>query len=388
MSDLFGSMKQIQITEEIRARLEASLGEGMDTNGLVVFEAIAANMNPLRRRSGLYAGARFSVTLMQEMATRLEQESVPLQIQHDTSELPSGRVFMGRVEDEQLHILFFLDPNSDDSKLIAKINSGVIDQVSVGILPKKLLCSECQFDYLGDEANFEHLWTTTCENGHVIGEDGIHIRMSGLDSFFETSLVGQGAVDGAKIVSGSKSAFADRSPAFRLAASAIALHTHPQTLEDEPEMDLKAFTSEVSILTAAKLAAENSLTAAQAELATATTSLTAMTAERDEANTKLEAANARIAELEGTDVSQVETLTASNTKAVEFLTKQATRVAAALGLKDPEIPETLEELTAFLDDKQAALSAAIPDGPVARGNGSGTPEARPATSGAFKSARN
>lgn len=376
-------MKQIQLTDEIRASLQASLGEGVDVARLVVFEAIAANLNPLRRRTGLYNGARFTESMLNEMVVRLEKESVPLQLQHDTGELPSGRVFMGRVEEEQLHILFFLDPTTEGD-LVQKINAGVIDQVSVGIVPKRLLCSECGFDYLGPDATWENLISESCNEGHQIGKDGVHLRMAGLDQWFETSLVGQGAVDGAKIVSGSKSAFSDRSPAFRLAASAIALHTNLNLQEEDPEMDLKAAVDQITNLSAEK--------------ATVTAALSSMTSERDAAKTDLAAANTELESLRAENATlkaadngalqeKVTNLTASNDAAIAFLKKQAEATCVALSITDPEIPETVEGLTKFLDEKQAALSAVIPTGPVARTQG--VEGSTPATfsSTAFKSAR-
>jgi hypothetical protein len=349
-------MKQVTITPEIRSALEASLGEGVSTDGLVVFESVSANLLPLRRAQGLYNRARFTESLLSEMVEVVGKESIPLQVMHDTSTLPSGRVFTGRVQDEQLHTLFFLDP-STDGELVAKINKGVIDQVSVGLLPKHVRCSECGFDYMGEDSDWENLYELTCNEGHQIGVDGVHVRLSGVDSWFEQSLVGKGAVDGARIVGASKSAFADRGSVYRMAAGLFSINT--AQLTEEPTMDLKDFTTQLTASATAAAEANVKVTTLTADLATRDAKITALEADitaRDTKITDLEAAQA---------TADGEALTA----ATAVLTDIATKMAVALGETDATIPTDVDGLKAFIESKQVALSALIPDKQISKPGG-------------------
>lgn len=345
-------MKQLSHTSELIARLKASFGEGVDVSKLAVFEAIAVNTLPLRKSGGLYKGAVFSTSAMTDMAAFLETESVPLQLQHDTGALPSGRVFAGRVQDDQLFVQFALNRDTQ-APFIADIDAGMIDQVSVGALPKKLMCSECNFDYLGDSASFENLWTLTCDQGHTIGENGVHARLIGCAAWFEMSLVGQGAVRENRIIAPSESAFASGN-AHRLAASAAARDalilqaspTIPAPKKDDLAMDKDAL-AQLLAATEAKTKAESALEPLKLQVTTLT-----------EANTAL---NARVTELQGKidGAPKKDDFDA----AIAALQSMASKVMVACGDKDPKPPATVAELTALIEDKTAKLTALIPATP-------------------------
>lgn len=345
-------MKALARTPELIARLRASFGAEADVNDLVAYECIAANTLPLRKRGSLYDKARFAVSLMSEMVTSLERESVPIQIMHDTGVLPIGRAFAARVVDETLYVQFAINSKTQPA-IIADLDAGVIDQVSVGVLSSKLLCSECNFDYMSDEATYEHWWSRTCANGHTVGEDGTHVRLAGLDQWYELSLVGKGAVNGARVISQSDSVFAN-SPSFqRLAASAVPTQAlvcsavpTPATKKDST-MD-KEFLAQLTAAVEAKAVAE----AANAPL---TASLTA-------ANTALEAANARIVELEAAakDAPKVEDLKA----ATDALKEMARKICVASGEQEPVIPEAISEIVTLVEERQAKMTALIKPGAV------------------------
>ncbi|MBN9548154.1 MAG: hypothetical protein J0H31_04525 [Alphaproteobacteria bacterium] len=129
-------VKQITKTPEIIARLKQAIGSSAPVDNLAVFEAIALNNLPLRKKQHVYNGAVAQRSFLLEMALALETESRPLQVMHEGGVLPIGRVFQGRVVDgvdTELRVLFWVDKEHEDK--IRQIDNGSIDQVSVGVLP-------------------------------------------------------------------------------------------------------------------------------------------------------------------------------------------------------------------------------------------------------------
>lgn len=215
-------MKQIAITSEIAAHLRRALGSDVNVSDYVVYEAIALNTLPLRKAHPLYKGATSDRGMLEEMSAAVVTESRPVQIMHDNEVLPVGRVFHGQVRDSfsgpELRVLFFVARS--EAEIITKIDDGTVDQVSVGVLPKQALCSECGWDFLGEDSSFENIFEGTCINDHVLGEDGVHARLIGLDAWYEMSLVGQGGAQGARIVRRDQSVFGS-APIHRLAANGL-----------------------------------------------------------------------------------------------------------------------------------------------------------------------
>lgn len=365
-------MKRITKTEQIVSQLRASFGPDANLDPLVVFEARALNTRPLRKTSGLFKGARTSPSTLFEAAAALNRESVPIQIQHDTGELPAGRAFYGEVVNDELRTLIAIN-ESTAPQLVADLDSGVIDQVSVGILPKVIKCSQCDFNYTAPNAQM-NLWTLECNEGHRIGEDGTFVWLEGLDAFFELSLVGMGAADGARIV-GPSEAVLQQNPVFqqRLAANAnsqgIRLFC---SSEDPDQMNVEQMAAFQAAVTSA---------------ATATVNLSAMTAERDAAQAQIAALNARIAELEAAN-GPVAEANAQLAAAVEHLQGEARMILTAAQVEVPaELPDTVAELSALIATHRSSLTAIIPV--EGRGNPAPADVAPPApvaSLSAFKSA--
>lgn len=349
-------MKQIQKTPDITTRLRQAIGGDVDVEGLAVFEAIALNTLPLRKNHPLYRGSRADRSLLLEMAAALGVETRPMQIQHDKEPLPVGRVFHGEVVDRgsesELRVLFFVDPT--ETATIAKINAGSVDQVSVSVLPKHIYNSVSGFDYLGAEADGENVWTGTDNDGNTIGQNGVYGRMVGLDQWMELSLVGMGGAQNARIVSREQSHFG--SSYQKLAASGLDPNFFVLVASTETEkMDLTAL---VASLTDTKVELAQS-TAAVATLEAAATASAARIAE-------LEASLANAAKPDADLTAQVATLTASNETATADLTAAtaalkavATKVLAASGKPDAQIPETVAELNTLINETTEALAAAL-----------------------------
>ncbi|MBN8245139.1 hypothetical protein JF546_19145 [Nitratireductor aquimarinus] len=65
---------------------------------------------------------------------------------------------------------------------IQLIENGTVDQVSVGMLPKQMICSADGFDFFGEGAGVEHIFTGTTPDGHTVGKNGVYCKMVGLEN--------------------------------------------------------------------------------------------------------------------------------------------------------------------------------------------------------------
>jgi len=345
-------VKQVPKSDQVRAILAKVVGdEAVNADDYAVFEAIFANTLPLRRQGGIYEGARIGADMLAAAAERLNAgETIPLALMH-RSGLPSGRVMSAKLRpavdgSTELVGMFFL-PKSE-IELVTKLDTGTINEVSINFMPSQLLCSECGFDYMSDEATFDNLWGCVCANGHKIGKNGVHVRVHGLKSWNELSLVDRGAVNGAKILPRSEQTDPARLAArgfdnriLALCASASdALPPPPENPEMTPE----------AVETAAKLIV------AERDLAAATTKITDLEA-------KLAAAEAKVTELSASDAAQ---LKVDRDAAVGLVDEIGKATLAALGRGTENLPEIISDRVKLVKDLRASLTMVIPPGGAAR----------------------
>lgn len=205
MSDYQFKRKQMDVTAEMLTQIQFVADTDLTADDIVVFEASAVNTLPLNKRGSIFEDGRITRSTLTQMAESVnsKNESVPLHTLHmQGDELPVGKVFYAYVQDmpdgnSELRAQFYLARSEAD--LIEKVNLGILDEVSIGMKSKQLLCSKCGWDYFGEDVDFLHLWDRTCSNDHTIGVDGTHAVLSGLDSWMELSLVSRGAASKAKI---------------------------------------------------------------------------------------------------------------------------------------------------------------------------------------------
>jgi len=336
--------KQVEISDDIVAQIEHVTQTSVDRDNIVVFEAAVASTRPLTKVGSIFHGARMSRQLLQDMAAAVNSgdESVPLHTLHlQGDELPVGRVFQAWVQEvpdgsADLHAYFYL-PLTETS-IIEKINLSVLDEVSVGMKPDQALCSKCGFDYFGQDADFIHLFSQTCENDHTIGVDGTHLKLTGLDYWSELSLVSRGASSKPKILSRARQSVSqeaiDRMAASGTPVEAAHLVVSLSEMEAPVPKEIKAETeteNEAENAAAAQAAEENSeelsakageeneqeevelsvpeqIDALQAQLDALKASMTEEEPEPtiEDLQEQLAAANARIAELEASAEEEVE----------------------------------------------------------------------------------
>lgn len=315
-------MKRIELTERIKGLITASVGDTIDYEKIAAFEATAVNSLPLNKRGYIFDKGRITAETFVEAATYLNTGGfVPLHTLHEQGyEIPVGRLFYGEhVKSNQgtdeLRVLFFVDETSPD--LISRLDTGVIEEVSVGMQFKRLLCSTCDVDLMEDG---DALWSYTCKNGHVMGMGTNHVKPDGVANFREMSLVSKGASNGAKVLGAQKRLLAS---AYYKDGSALAaslkdpefmLFGSPtKPTEDDPQM--------IAELQAKLAAADTEKADLQAKVALADTAKTTLEATNTELTTKLTAAEAELETLKAAKTEVETKLTAAEAAKVEVETK-------------------------------------------------------------------
>jgi len=370
-------MKQLPMTPELADLIHKAVGPDVDTTKLAVFETIALNNKPLPGKAGtLFENAvTLPITLVQMADYIDEGNHLPLMADHELFGAPKGRFFHAgvRMADDgatELRALFYLD--STEADLIAKLDAGSLDEVSVQFLASAMLCSECGWDYFGPDSTNENIYGRVCGNGHEIGVDGVHTDLLGLNKFIELSLVARGAADKPKIIGKSEAKLAPES-AYRLAARGFepdALVVRASIGKEEVNMADNAnimaeLTTEIrktATLTAEKAGLETKLTAAEA-------SVTSLTAERDELQTKLTAAEAKNVVPEDYEPSKAEAAAG-----VAFLQEQLNHLRVAKGetkLEGDALPSKVADLKEQISTLTDNLTSILPVGGKSQAAGAG-----------------
>lgn len=362
-------MKKLTITAAMLERLK-KVNPDVDPDKISVYEATAINTLPIVKKGSIFHGAKMTESTMQEFVEfLLNGGNVPMHQIHDQSYgLPVGKVFHAEKIQAaglpEVRILFYVD-NTED-KLIAKIESSTIDEVSIGAETKHMLCSECGFDYKGEKATAENFWNQTCDEGHTIGTDGVHLSLSGLENWYETSLVSRGAARNAKIVGRAKSLLGEveynRLAATGIDPSAKILFA---TATPNPKSPENSMDTEKLVLQLTTISGENAvLKAAETRHAATVTELTG----------KVTAAETKVTELTATVSDLTAKLTAASAtpdakikesaeKATKALFSMAETMAIASGNTKPAADADVDALVASIDASKVKLSA-LPIGGV------------------------
>lgn len=184
--------KKLDITPAIQQAIIRSTGDAQfNFDNVSVFETISLNTMPVSKR-GLFDKAVTNEATLREMAAYVNagsEQSVPMHTMHDQGyAMPIGRVFEAQVLQNsnglpELRSLFYI--GNEHSVIVAGIDNGSIDEVSVGFAPAHINCSQCGFDYLGPDATPDNIYGQICANEHEIGVDGTHVIMNGLGRWLE-----------------------------------------------------------------------------------------------------------------------------------------------------------------------------------------------------------
>lgn len=362
--------KRVTITPQIEATIRNSVGDSeLDLSKVAVYEARFVSTEPVTK-NGVYDGARISASTLHEMADYITAsgQALPLHIMHNDRLLPVGKVVSGKVlqlenGEYELRGHFYLPLT--EQELISKLDTSTIDEVSIGLLTKHAFCSECQFDYLPlTEDTFMNFMTATCDNGHLVGENGVHVRLHGLDDWSELSLVGQGAANKAKILPRARQSLS-KDMMDRLAANknleAAIFFTASKINQGETEMSaeyealLSKYEAEV------KAHAETS-----ANLKASTSTVATLEASVSEAKAALEASQKQVAELQASATqtgdeakTALEAAKKEITEATEKLLPHVKAALVASGVAEDQIPTGLVALAALIEEKGLKLHQAV-----------------------------
>lgn len=380
-------MKRLELTPQLTDLIRSRVGPDVNLDDIAVFESISLNNKPIAGKKGsLWEGAVATPLTLKQINDAINAgKTVPLMLDHDMNAMPIGRVFdagLSYADDGsfELRTLFYLD--AADAELAQKIDQGTIDEVSISFLPTSYLCSECGWDYLGEDANFENLFTRTCANDHTVGTDGVHVNMVGLAVLIELSLVARGAAANPKIVGRSASKLAPAS-AQRFAARGFEIDGLVcQASRGEDQVD-------VSKLTADLIEARTEAGVLKAAADQHTAALTAANDRVTELQTQLSEANQTVATLTADlETARSESKADDADAATTWLTASLTKLLTAAGKPTDNLPTTVADLTAAIDAETKGLTALIPAGGASEGGQGNATEAKPAASlSAYKTNR-
>lgn len=374
-------MKELRQTPFIQSLLSGVVGEGVDTSKLHVYEVTATSTNTLRGKSGtVFDRAKISPNTIAQLARAVNSDPLPLMMDHNMEGTPYGKFFYaesipmdnGEIE---LRGLLYVDESEKDIK--TKLDAGSVDEVSIQFLSEHLFCSECGFDYMqaAAEDNYMPFIELTCDEGHKIGENGVHTNIVGVRDAVELSLVSRGAVKNSKIIAPSAAKLGEE--AQRLAAAGVQLENFYCTASasdvGEEEVDFEKFMTQ---LNAANTAREEAVVAAadakrENETLTATVSsqeetITTLTADKETLETQLSEAQTESEE----ETSATTTLTGIK----EYIGAQFVALKALDGDTDAEILDNVNEMVDYITQERTRLSALVPVGGVAAAAGAGEAE--------------
>ena len=380
-------MKRIELTERIKALITASVGDTIDYEKIAAFEATAVTSLPLNKRGTIFNKGQITAETFVEAANLLNTGTfVPLHTLHEQGyEIPVGRVFYGEhvkspQGTDELRALFFVDGTSPD--LISRLDTGTIEEVSVGMQFKRLLCSTCNVDLMEDS---ESMWSETCKNGHVMGMGTNFIRPDGVANFRELSLVSKGASNGAKVLGaqkrllasayykeGSQLAASLKDPEFMLFGSPTKLAEEDPMVIAELEAKLAKAEGDLTLTATAKAEAEGKVAVLEAAKTEAEGKVAVLEAAKTEAEGKVAVLEAAKTEAEG----KVTALEAAKTEAegkVAVLEAAKTEVEGKLTAAETEVAT----LKAAQDSVLTQRPFKLPMGGVANLNTTTTDSAKP-----------
>lgn len=367
--------KRLNITSEIERIIKNSVDDqDLDLSNLAVFQTRILSTEPLNKKGSIFDNGRVTASTLVEMADFVNTPgtATPFITMHNQDFLSVGRVVQAEVSylengETALDGLFYI--NEDDEQganLIKKIESASMDEVSVGLSTKKILCSECGFDYKGPEANIMNLINKTCNEGHTIGENGVHVRLVGLENFRELSLVDQGAAKNAKILSRAKQTMG-KETVDRLAASGVPNDAFVLTasfkMEDNSSKSKptkgESKMSELTELLAATSTAKGKL---EAELSQSVTKIEGLNNEILSLKASIEEKDKKISELEAAQGVEVTELKASIEKKdaelkalTDSLVPHVKAALVASGEEETNIPEEASAMLKLVEEKGLKL---------------------------------
>lgn len=390
--------KRLEIDENLKKEIQARCGSDIDLSKIVAYKARIVSTEPIEQDT-IYDGATLAYSTISDLAAIVEDKNknITIQTMHDTSVLPIGRLVMAYSVDEPngiraLYGVFIISTEHPD--LIAKVDTGIIDEVSINFLGEKLLCSECGEDFKEADpySRFEAIMEKKCPFcGKEFGKEGVHLSIVGVEHFSEVSLVTQGAAKNAKILDEVKQlALAANKEKLNLSLKELGDRLLNITLnhklsEKEKSMEMTELLANLSKLTedfaSFKKDSEEKIEGLMTKLAALeeTTSVDEPASEpegepkgepegENDVEVKAEVSDEELKETKEaleTSREEVENLTANYNAVKGFLLNEVNKVLTASG--NAKLPEeaSFEDIKKSLEASKLTLAASIPVGGVA-----------------------
>lgn len=157
---------------------------------------------------------RFRETALSQVSDHINEKGLPLLLAHNSGSLPVGQWYKAEVTNEQVQAKFFVPIGINEYEDIkTRIDTGILDSVSIGFSAGKRDCSICGFD-INDYSNCSHypgqVYEIKDKLGNTVGEETCYVMLDDI-KVSEGSLVYSGAVPEAKVIeSSSKEEFFEK----------------------------------------------------------------------------------------------------------------------------------------------------------------------------------
>lgn len=373
--------KRVVLTEKMREQVIAKCGRDVDFSKIVFYQARGISTEPLSQNT-IYNKGNLTREALVDMLNLINDplNTVTLQLMHNGEALPSGKVFYANVVDEPdtghsaLYTLFGISTNHPE--IISDVDNGIIDEVSYGFMPKKILCSKCGKDFMDNDVSFLNFITGTCpECEAVMGENDDHVIVPAVESVSELSLVTRGAAKHAKILDDIyQMAMSEKSsPVITLAKDKIKdglIKLNLCSTIDNKEVDMNPEELKAAVLAATEPLSQEvkDMKVSLASLGEEKKALEAAKEEAEKAKAALEEEKASLSE----EKTKLEADLEESKKEIERLKgveaafgEEIQKVLVAAGLSQ-DIPEDLEGKKELLNKSHLILAAIPVDGVSAR----------------------
>lgn len=373
-------MKQIRKNDFVISLLKGAVGPDVDVSTFPVWEVAATSNVPLRGKQGtIFENAVIQSTTLFQLAAAINHEPLPVMIDHDMSGAPKGKFFYAEVLPndfgyQELRGYQYVNPIED--KLVATVDNGTYDEVSIAFAAQKMTCNKCGWDYKAsfDSDNMIPFFTRTCENGHTIGKDGTHLELWGVEDTLELSLVSRGAAKNSKIIGQSESKLGKHFE--RLAAHGLDINslyvtaTASKGIEDMADINFSDLVVQLADAKSKAAVAENDRSRLERELAEAVGARNEAETRVTELESELRTARATAEEAPSAEErEQARTDSEAAKAAADFLKGQYIAVKAAAGETDVEAPDNVAELIAGIEKHVPELSKILPVGGLTEASG-------------------
>lgn len=362
--------KRVELTESIKEKIRAKCGKDVDFNQFAVYQARGLSTEPITQNT-IYNKGNLTREALEDIVRLINDplNNVSIQTMHDTTELPHGKVIHAELVDEgngisSVYATFIVSTVHED--VISKVDNGIIDEVSFGFKPEKILCSKCGKDFLDKDVDIFDLWEGHCpECDSYMGEDGVHVVVPNVETVSELSLVTRGAAKHAKILDDmyqmAMSDEAKRPSKEDLKKGLLELNLCSTISNKEVDMEKEELTAALTAATSPLTEEIKNMQATLASLGEEKKALEASKAEIEAAKVALEEEKASLTEEKASLEAALEEAKKVAEEVQSKFDAEIQKVLVAAGLSD-NVPAELDAKLELLNKSRLTLASIPVDG--------------------------